>query len=376
MLTLKEYIEKNKNGMYSLLRELCLIPAPSNDEGGRAEFVKERLKSWGIESYIDPALNVVFSAGNTESDSLTVFVAHTDTVFPDKEPLPYYEEDGKVFSPGVGDDTACLVTLMYVAKYFKENRIEPKDGFLFVANSGEEGLGNLKGTRRIFEDCKGRISRFISFDAHIDHIYDKCVGSHRYKVEARTAGGHSYSKFGNKNAIHSLSEIINEIYKIIPPKNGDSRTTYNVGLIEGGTSVNTIAENASMLCEYRSTSGACLEEMKKLFFGIFDKYNNEETKLTVTLIGERPCGEKNESPEMHSLRETARRTVLDIAGVAPTFRSASTDCNIPESLGIPAICVGTYYGGGEHTRGEWIDKSSLTVGTELGIELALRLAKG
>ena len=204
-------------------------------------------------------LNVIFPLNCDSSDEITVFVAHTDTVFPDTESMPYFDDGEKVHCPGVADDTASVVVLLMTAKYFVENKIVPPKGVMFVCNSCEEGLGNLKGTRQLFNDYKDRIGRFISFDSNLNVVADRCVGSHRYEVEVLTEGGHSYGAFGNNNAIEKLSSLITEIYKTEVPQKPGTRTTYNVGTISGGTSINTIAQNAKMLCEYRSDDRECLD---------------------------------------------------------------------------------------------------------------------
>jgi len=240
-MKINEYIAENTDSIYKTLKELCLIPSPSHKEEGRAIYCKNWLQNIGAEGvYIDEALNVVFPFNCENSNEITVFAAHTDTVFPDTEPMSYREEGNRVFCAGVGDDTASVTVLMYVIKYFIENKIHLPKSVMFVLNSCEEGLGNLKGTRQIFKDYQGRISSFISFDSNLDKIADRCVGSHRYEVDVEAEGGHSYLAFGNTNAINEISKIVTEIYDITLPQREGSYVTYNVGEISGGTSVNTI----------------------------------------------------------------------------------------------------------------------------------------
>lgn len=216
---LQKYIEENTDLMYQMLKELCAIPAPSHHEEKRAQYCKEWLEKIGAEGvYIDDALNVIYPINCENSNQITVFVAHTDTVFPDTEPMPYREEDGKIFCPGVGDDTESVVAMLLSAKFLLENNIVPEDGVLFVCNSCEEGLGNLKGTRQIFKDFEGRIKQFISFDSRMYFASDRCAGSHRYEVEVSTEGGHSYQAFGNENAIHAISKMVAEIYRLQVPE--------------------------------------------------------------------------------------------------------------------------------------------------------------
>ena len=372
--TIKKYVEYNTPIMYSLLRELCGITAPSNDEGRRAEFCKAWFDKEGFTgAYIDEALNVVLPLNCDGSDKITVLVAHTDTVFGDIDPMPYREDDDLAFCPGIGDDTACLVAMMLTAKFFKENGIIPDGGILFVANSGEEGLGNLKGTRQIFKDYEGRIKQFISFDSNTDIVIDRCVGSHRYEVSAVTRGGHSYNDFGNDNAIAVLASIVNEIYSLKLPDTNGNTLTYNVGIIEGGTSVNTIAEKAKMLCEYRSDSADLLDFMKGEFERIFGSVKKDGVGISVRVVGERPCERGTDATRIAKMRDIATSLIEEILGDVPRYETGSTDCNIPLSLGVPAICVGTFIGGGMHTRGEWLKKSSMIPGLEFAIRYILNL---
>lgn len=371
----KSFVNENKEELYTILKEMCLIPAPSGFEDKRAEYCKNKLISFGAEGvYIDEAKNVIFPINAEGSDKLTVIVAHTDTVFPDLEPMPYTDDGEIIKCPGVGDDTASVAVLLLVAKFLIENNVKPTDGLLIVCNSCEEGLGNLKGTRQIFADFAGRVKQFVSFDSgRLNHIYDSCVGSVRYEVEVKTEGGHSWGAFGNKNAISYLSKIVNAIYSLDVPQIEGERTTYNVGTIEGGTSVNTIAQNAKMLCEYRSTSADALAIMQERFFEIFDSVRAMGAEVNVTVVGERPSARGVDKSEIDRLRSLISTAMKKVIGEESTCSSASTDCNIPLSLGVPAICFGVYHGGGAHTRSEWLRKDSLPLGLEIALEVTLDL---
>lgn len=370
---INSFVKENEPLLLETLRELCAIPAPSGKEEKRAAYCKQWLENIGAKGvYIDEALNVIFPLNCEGSKDITVFVAHTDTVFPDLEPMPYVDDGEKIHCPGVGDDTASLAVLLLLAKYCVENNVQPKGGFLFVCNSCEEGLGNLKGTRQLFRDYEGRISLFISFDSSLNHINNRCVGSHRYEVEVQTEGGHSFQRFGIPNAIAHLSQIVSRIYDIQVPRKDGCRTTYNVGTITGGTSVNTIAQSAKMLCEYRSEDKDCLAYMEKQFEDIFAQANTDEVKVLVNKVGDRPCG--NVDPDkIAALVELLRPVISDVIGMPVNTKSASTDCNIPLSLGIPAVCIGVYFGGGSHTREEWVQKDSLVPGLEVAIRVAYKL---
>ncbi len=369
-ISCEEYIATHTSEMYALLKDLCLIPAPSYGEQKRAEFCKKWLENAGAKGvYIDEVKNVIYPLHCENSDRITVVTAHTDTVFPDVEPMSYREEDGRIYCPGVGDNTASVAHLLLTVKFFLQNGLAPKDGVLFVCNSCEEGLGNLMGARAVMKAYAGRIKQFLSFDSFSFEILNVgCVGSRRYEVETRTEGGHSFSMFGNRSAALSLAEMITEIYKIEVPQRPGSKTTYNVGMIEGGTSVNTIPQSAKMLCEYRSNDQECLAIMKEKFETVFANANTEKTRVTVKQIGDRPCANKVDEKEMKRLVESCRKVVEEVAKVKTRQMPASTDCNIPLSLGIPALCIPTYNGKGAHTREESVEKSSLIPGLEIAIK--------
>lgn len=372
-MDIKDYVGQNTPQMHQMLKELCDIPSPSHFEHKRAEYCKKWLDDIGAKGvYIDEALNVIFPINCDNSDEITTFVAHTDTVFPDTEPMPYHDDGEKIHSPGVSDDTASVVVLLMMAKFFVENKIVPPKGIMFVCNSCEEGLGNLKGTRQIFKDYNGRIAKFISFDSNLNVVADRCVGSHRYEVEALTEGGHSYGAFGNNNAIAKLSEMIAKIYEIEVPEKPGTRTTYNVGTISGGTSVNTIAQNAKMLCEYRSDDKECLEVMQRKFETIFESFRSEKVQVNVIKVGDRPCS-NIDFEKVEALKNVAVPVIEEVIGENVSFSSSSTDCNIPLSLGVPALCVGVNIHDRIHTREEWVDKASLPLGLEIAIKLGRKL---
>ena len=260
--TILDDIDAHWQESYDLLLELAQIPAPSNHEEKRAEFCKAWLEKQGAEGvYIDEALNVVYPVGCTDDKPIAVFMAHSDVVFPDTDRLPLKVENGRIYCPGIGDDTADVVALLMAAKYIAQNHLQPKEyGVLLVVNSGEEGLGNLKGVRKIVADHGRRIREFVTFDAHNCTGVNRAVGSRRYRVEFDTEGGHSYNAFGNRNAIACLASMIDALYGVKVPEKG--KTTYNVGTISGGTSVNTIAQHAEMLYEFRSDNREDLAEME------------------------------------------------------------------------------------------------------------------
>lgn len=365
------FMEEHRQEAYELLLELAQIPAPSNHEEKRADFCRNWLLKQGAEGvYIDEALNVVYPVGFDDQKELAVFMAHSDVVFPDTEALPLKVEDGRICCPGIGDDTANVVALLMTAKYIAENKLVPKDyGVLLIVNSGEEGLGNLKGSRKIVEDFGSRMKEFVTLDGTSASGVSRAVGSKRYRVEIDTEGGHSYSAFGNRNAIAYMASLINTLYDIKVPAKG--RTTYNVGTISGGTSVNTIAQHAEMLYEFRSDEREPLEIMEKHFLAAIEFYRAKGIRVTVTLVGDRPCSGNVDREKMEEMMKRADTAARRHYGHEMRFGVGSTDCNIPLAMGIPSICVGCYRGGGAHTREEYVEIDSLLSGLEFASDLVL-----
>jgi len=356
----------------ALLKELAAIPAPSHQEDERAAFIKNWLMEQGAKTVsIDAAKNVILKLG--EAPFLTV-MAHTDVVFPDTNPLPVLETDGKLFAPGVGDDTANVVALMLCAKFFLTNPDLLPEPLLIVFNSCEEGLGNLKGVRQIMSDYDGQIHSLVSFDCQSDCIVSRAVGSERWRVCVGTRGGHSFSDFGNSNAIACLSGLIQQLYSQEVPEKENCTTTYNVGLISGGTSVNTIAQNAEMTYEYRSDDRDCLAFMADQFHNLISKTDSPEVQVTVESLGIRPCGGNIPKDAHMCLLNRCRDAIRTVYSEPIPLCAASTDANIPLSLGIPAATFGLYRGGGAHTRQEYVQINSLTPG--LKIALAFFLGAG
>lgn len=366
-----DYIDAHADEAYELLLTLAQIPAPSNHEEKRAEFCKNWLIDNGAEGvYIDEALNVVYPINCEGDNPITVYMAHSDVVFPDTDPLPLKVEDGKIFCPGIGDDTANAVALLAVAKYIANHKPSlDGEGVLIVINSGEEGLGNLKGSRKIMEDFGSRTKEFITFDGSLKSIINRAVGSKRYRISIETEGGHSYSAFGNRNAIAYLASLIDTLYTIKVPNRG--KTTYNVGLISGGTSVNTIAQNAEMLYEFRSDDREDLSEMENHLMAALEFYRTKGIMVNCELLGNRPCGKEIDEEKENALISRTAEAIKTYYGSEPVLRSASTDCNIPLSMGIPSICTGCIIGAGAHTRGEWVAIDSLNPGLKVAFEMVL-----
>ncbi len=366
-----KYIENHADEAYELLLELARIPAPSGKEEKRARFCLDWLKARGAEGvFIDEVNNVIYPVGCEGEGAIDVYMAHSDVVFPDEDELPLRVEEGRIYCPGIGDDTANAVALLMVMKYIAEHRGSAPEGLLLVINSGEEGLGNLRGSRAVMERYGSRVREFVTFDGYAKGICTRAVGSRRFEVEIATEGGHSWGNFGNRNAIACLSALIADLYTAPLPEEG--KTTFNVGLIEGGTSVNTIAERAKMLYEFRSDRAENLDAMQAFFDSVTDAYRAEGLDVRVRLLGERPCSAHVDEQRMQALIDRASAAVEHAFGFVPKAHAGSTDCNIPLSLGTPAVCVSCILGGGAHTRGEYVKTDSLAPGLHVAFEMILK----
>ena len=370
---IREWCARRAEEQVRLLCEIAAIPSPSHHEERRAEFILARLRSRGLQgAYTDGAKNVLLPMGCEGRDDITVLAAHTDVVFPDTEPLPVRTDEGRIYAPGVGDDTANVTALLLYAEFLRDH--PPEAPLLLVWNSCEEGLGNLKGSRAVCDAFTGRIKAFISFDGQYTSLVSRAVGSERWRVSAYTAGGHSYAAFGAANAIAEAAGLITALYRQEVPAVEGRKTTYNVGTISGGTSVNSIAQDAGFTYEYRSDDHGALAEMRSRFLAMVEERQDSRVRWTAEMIGERPCGEAADAQAEELLLARCGRAIQAVTGTTPGLRASSTDCNIPFSRGIPATAFGLYLGARSHTREEYVERASLQTGLEIGLTLVADLA--
>lgn len=367
------YIEGHQEETLQLLLQLAQIPAPSYHEEKRVAFCADWLKRNGVENVcIDEAQNVICSFGDCSAGTpLTVFLSHSDVVFPDTDPLPLHVENGRIYCPGVGDNTIHVVHTLLAARYLTEKGLRPKEGgVLLVIDSCEEGLGNLRGARKIIDTFGDRITAFYSLDSKDGKVCVQPVGSKRYRVKVSTEGGHSFNNFGNRNAIVYLASLIETLYQLeVPPK---GHNTYNVGTILGGTSVNTIAQQAEMLYEMRSDCRESLAEMDRHFHAALAFYRTKGIDVHDELVGERPCKGDIDEGKQKQLEEHAASVVRTyFPNLDVRFTAGSTDCNIPSSKGIPAVNTGCYIGYGTHTREENIEIGSICPSQKVAFDLIL-----
>ncbi len=359
---------------------ICSIPASPFGEQQRAEYFSQRFREIGLtEVEIDDEGNCLGLLKGSSQKPLLVVSAHLDTVFSKDTDFTVTKRDGKLFAPGIADDGCGLAALIALAQAIQAEQIPIEGSILFVGTVGEEGEGNLRGVRYLF--TKGRwatqIDAFLSFDGPgLDRITNRALGSHRYRVEITGPGGHSWGDFGLPNPVHAIGRAISRLAGYPAPK--EPRTTFNVGRIEGGTSVNSIPSRASIEVDLRSAAERELQRLDAFFRRAIREAVEEENasrrvgdpalNLKVDLIGERPTGETRADSPLVEVALEATRSL----GVTPRLDQSSTDSNLPISLGIPAITLGAGgSSGSSHSLDEWYDPRERDLGLKRGLLVIL-----
>ncbi len=357
--------------------QLCEIPAPPFKETRRAEEYKRMFEGLGLRNVrIDDVGNVLGERPGLAAHPHLVFSAHLDTVFPEETNVKTSRAGPVIRGPGIGDDCRGLAVVLGVVRSLNQARVQTQGTITFVATVGEEGLGDLRGVRHLFEHTlKGTIDRFVSVDGTGLGITHTAVGSYRYRVTYRGPGGHSYGAFGLANPIHALGRAIAKISDFQVSR--APKTTFNVGRIGGGTSVNSIAFEAWMEVDMRSADSASLRLMEERFRKAIDQALNEENerwgnrgKLSIVaeLAGLRPAGQIPESSAFVQAAVSVNRAL----GLPVGLGEGSTDSNIPISLNIPAITIGGGGAGtGAHSLSESFDSTNSWQGTQRAILLAI-----
>jgi len=361
--------------------EMARIPAPPFGESARAAWLSERFREVGLDDVRIDDVGNVFGAHPGFGRRFVSLSAHIDTVFPANTPLNIRQQGTRIYGPGVSDNGAGVTAMLAIAALLRAVRIRHALPFVFIGNVGEEGEGDLRGMRHIFATprWKDSIAYSLVLDgAGADTIVAEALGSRRFEVIVRGPGGHSWSDFGTPNPIVILAKAIETFSATVVPST--PKTTFNIGVIRGGTSVNSIPESASMKVDIRSTSMAEMERLEQSLRLALNRAVEDETmsaemrssaqkrppgvSCEIVVIGNRPAGELQ--PGARILQVV--RVVDTQLGNAAQVQRASTDANVPLSMGREAVAIGGGgSGGGAHTLQEWFDSS----GRELGLKRIL-----
>jgi acetylornithine deacetylase/succinyl-diaminopimelate desuccinylase-like protein len=375
------FFEKNAEAITDEQIQICSIPASPFGEQKRAEHLAEKFRTMGLtEVEIDEEGNCLGLIEGTSRSPLLVVSAHLDTVFAPDTDFTVVRSGKQLLAPGIADDGCGLAAVISLARAIQTEKIQIEGSILFVGTVGEEGEGNLRGVRYLLTRGRwaSKVDAFLSFDGPgVDRITNRALGSRRYRVEITGPGGHSWGDFGLPNPVHALGRAVAKLAGYPLPR--EPRTTFNVGRIEGGASVNAIPEKAAMDVDLRSGADAELQRLDSFFRRAVKQAADEENasrrpgdpllETKVDLIGERPSGETPSDSALVELAVEATR----VLGVEPRLDQSSTDSNLPISLGIPAITLG---GGGtsgaSHTLAEWYDPTA----RDLGLKRALLVTLG
>ncbi len=369
-----DWLDRNQDWPTAQQIRLTEIPAPSFQEEKRAQAVKEILSAEGLSVFTDKIGNVIGELRGAQDKEVVLLTAHLDTVFPAATEINVTREGDRLLAPGISDNGTGLAGMLAVARALHVAKIKPQRTILFAANVGEEGEGNLRGMRALIDAYRPKIRAVIVLDGSgIDHVTTKALASRRVEVVITGPGGHSWSDFGMPNPINALVRgsvrFINTKVPTAP------RTTFNLGQIEGGTSVNSIPFEAKLKVDLRSENEDEIVRMETalrecIAAGVKDEMDNSRERSRgklewkLNLIGSRPGGEL---PQDSALLDALRAADDVIANKSRNERS-STDANIPLSMGIEAIAIGAGgNGGGAHSLQEWYEPAD----RELGLKRVL-----
>lgn len=357
------------NRVVELAIQIQQIPAPTFQEQKRAEFVRDRFAAEGLEDVcIDDTGNVFARWGGKGTHKPLIVSAHLDTVFPMETNLRVMRGSDLIHGPGLGDNSLGVAALFGLLWALRERSVQPRGDIWFVANVCEEGLGDLRGMKAVVDRFGENVHAYLVLEGlALGHVYHRAVGVKRYRVTARTAGGHSWSDYGQPSAVHELAKLVVELASLSLPTH--PRTTMNVGRISGGTSVNVIAPEASIDLDLRSEGQEALTALIAAVERLIQKANRVGVSVESQVIGQRPAGEISMSHPMVSL---ARDCLYEV-GLDAGLISGSTDANVPLSKGYPAIVLGITSGGSAHTIHEYINTKPIAQGMEQLVRFVSRV---
>jgi acetylornithine deacetylase/succinyl-diaminopimelate desuccinylase-like protein len=349
------------SNLIDLAIQIQQIPAPTFSEGQRAEFVRGLFVNEGLQDVFMDSLGNVFArlAGKQKKSKPLIVSAHLDTVFPNSINLQIKKEADRIVAPGIGDNSLGVAALFGILWSLRERNIELPHDVWFVANVGEEGLGDLCGMRAVVDRFDKNVIGYLVLEGlALGHIYHRAIGVRRYRITAKTAGGHSWSDYGQPSAVHELAALVTQLTALRLPR--EPRTTMNVGRFDGGTGINVLASEAKCELDLRSEDPAALSKLIDQVEELFRFADRDGVKILAEIIGQRPAGE---IPAEHPLVKLAVNCMHE-QGMGAVLTSGSTDANIPLSRNIPALVMGITTGGGAHTTHEYIDLEPIEKGMD------------
>jgi len=343
------------------------IPAPTFSESDRAKYVADQFQQLGlVDVTTDDVHNTYGRLQGKSSQQAILMLAHTDTVFPADTDLTIKRSDYLIYGPGLGDNSMGVAGMLGFIKAMKDHDHQPACDIWFVANSCEEGLGDLKGAKAAYAKLQSQISAVINLEGlAFGHIYNAGIAVHRLHITATADGGHSWLHFGRASAIHGIVELGSQICKIQIPQ--QPRTTFNIGMIDGGHAINAIGTKASLWLDMRSVSPTALDTLRKQVYKIVENLSSDDLRFEVEIVGDRPAGSISSD---HILVQGALEA-LAMVGVKGTLEIGSTDGNVPLSHGCPTVTIGITHGGNAHRLDEYVDVRQIPFGMQQLIVLAL-----
>ena len=361
------------NRLLELAVQIQQVPGPTHEEAQRGQFIAQKLLAEGLPaSHIqtDQAGNVLAHLPGKGLGAPLIISAHMDTVFPIATDLTIRREKGRVYGPGIGDNSLGVAGLFGILWRLKEQNIQLPGDVWFVANTCEEGLGDLKGMKALVERFGASPKTYLVLEGMaLGHVYHRAVGVKRYKISIKTSGGHSWTDYGKPSAIHEIAKLVTNISSLkLPAK---PHTTLNIGRISGGTSINTIAAEAWMELDLRSEEQSSLEKLNSQVESLVEEIRTTKVVLEMDLIGQRPPGEISAE---HAIIQLAQNSLRQ-QGIEPVLTIGSTDANIPLSKGYPALVLGFTHGGGAHTLQEYIETEPIQQGLDHIMQFILHLWK-
>jgi tripeptide aminopeptidase len=342
----------NINRLLTLLKTICETPAPTFQEQQRAICIADIWRTIGLSPVIDSAGNVLAKLPGGQGPRVLV-AAHLDTVFDQHTNVTVKEKADRWYAPGIGDNSASLAVLSYYLETALRENL-PYPNLTLAATVGEEGLGDLGGIREVLK--AETFDQVIALDGHLGTIVNKAVGSKRFAINITAKGGHSWGDYPSPSAIHALADMVSSLGKLVIPH--EPRSSFNIGQIEGGTSINAIAEQAWFNLDLRSLDSSVLESLEQDALRRIRRVAREHNvEADIKPVGDRPAGL---SPNAH-LVEVANN-VLRHLNMPVKITASSTDANAAMALGLPAIAFGVYKGGDAHRLSEWLEPKSLVTG--------------